>query len=110
MSPLENERFVPSRIDALVASTVKSVVTHDLVGQDLCIQVTESVKSALISQGAIPRHRIAVQCFVTRDDGQALLVGSKSLWDPETDNYASYTFKREDGIVISVIVFCVYKE
>ena len=113
LGPLDSERFRASHVDAIVATTVESVACSrtDLTGLDLSREITERVKAAVVEQGNVPRHRIAVQCVVSRDEGQSVQVASKSLWDSSTDNYSSFTHKRDsDGTVISVFIFCVYKE
>jgi hypothetical protein len=113
LGPFEDEKFVPSRVDEIVKRTVDAFASN-MVNvtnlKDVSDEVAVKVKTAVVAEGKMPRHRISVQSFVTRDEGQPLFVGSKALWDSNVDNYSSYVHKTKDGYVICVIVFCVYKE
>lgn len=50
-----------------------------------------------------------MQVFYGEMKGQGLRIGSKCLWDPNFDNWASYTFTNE-SIHCTGIVFGVYTE
>jgi hypothetical protein len=56
-----------------------------------------------------PRYKIAVQVIYGELKGQGLRIASKSLWDPNFDNWASYTFTNET-IHCTGIVFGNYFE
>ena len=107
LGPLDNEKFIPSKIDRIVALSVDKCIASSLDANSL----SEKVRDAVASEGGISRHRIIVFATVAEIGGQPLLVASKSLWDSNTDNYSCYTTKSADGkFFISVTVFCVYKE
>jgi hypothetical protein len=115
LQPLDSERIVPSHIDKVVSQTVEDLITElkaeEVDPETVCRTVTDKVKMALVTEGNIPRHRVAVQTFFTRDDGQPLFIASKCLWDASTDNYTSYTTRAlKSKIVLTVVTFCVYKE
>ena len=55
------------------------------------------------------RYKIVVQTTVGQMKDQAIRVASRCLWDPNTDNYASTSFKNET-IFASVMVFCLYTD
>ena len=115
LEPYVEERFIPSHVDNIVKTVVDEIASElennseaDL--DQVCHDLTEKAKMAVVMQGNLPRHRIAVQSFVSRDEGQSLFVASKSLWDASVDNYTCVTRTLTNKIVLTVIVFCVYKE
>lgn len=55
------------------------------------------------------RYKLVTHCVVTEAASQGIRVTSRCLWDPETDNYAAYTFSNE-SMHVSVVVFGVYWE
>ena len=57
----------------------------------------------------IPRYKIVVQVGLGEVRGQGVRVASRCLWDTESDNQASYSFKN-DSLWCSVIVFAFYAE
>ncbi len=42
----------------------------------------------------IPRYKIVVQVTIGEVKSQGVRVASRCLWDTESDNYASYSFKN----------------
>lgn len=57
----------------------------------------------------MPRYKLGIQVILGELKSQGLRVGSKSLWDPNFDNWASYTFTNET-IFCTGMVFGVYFE
>jgi hypothetical protein len=113
LGPYDDERFVASHIDELVKSTVDLIMSKikDDDYNSICSSVTEAVRQAVVDHGNIPRHKIAVQSFAYENVGQSALICSKSLWDSSVDNYSSYVWKHpESGLIVCVLLFCLYKE
>lgn len=57
----------------------------------------------------MPRYKLGVQVMLGELKGQGLRVASKSLWDPNFDNWASYTFSNEN-LFCTGMVFGIYFE
>ena len=55
----------------------------------LSAEIKEKVKAL-----DIPRYKIVVQTFVGQLKGQSVLIGSRWLWNANTDNYASVEWKN----------------
>jgi hypothetical protein len=41
-----------------------------------------------------PRYKYVVQVFLGENKGQGARVASRCLWDTETDNYATFSYKN----------------
>lgn len=111
LGPLDDERFVPSKIDDIVKSSVETFFSNTTLTdlKETCSALTEYVKEQVKLKGSIFRHKIIVQTFSAQDVGQSMRVASKSLWDKDTDNYSSFTFRRND-IIYTVLLFALYQE
>ena len=57
----------------------------------------------------LPRYKFVVQVSLGEVRGQGVRVASRCLWDTDTDNHASYSF-RSDSVWCSVMVFGLYAE
>lgn len=63
----------------------------------------------LLAALSIPRYKFVVQVTLGEVRDQGVRVASRCLWDTDTDNYASYSFKSET-IWCNALVFGVYTE
>jgi Tctex-1 family. len=48
----------------------------------------------LIDEVRLDRYKLAIQVVMGEIKGQGLRITSKCLWDPNFDNWASYTFSN----------------
>ncbi|KAG5500422.1 hypothetical protein JKF63_03515 [Porcisia hertigi] len=55
------------------------------------------------------RYKLVTHATVAEAASQGMRVASRCLWDPETDNYASYTYSSQ-YIHITISVFGIYWE
>lgn len=55
------------------------------------------------------RYKLVTHATVTEAASQGMRVASRCLWDPETDNYASYTYSTE-YMHVTIAVFGIYWE
>ncbi|KPA85432.1 hypothetical protein ABB37_01737 [Leptomonas pyrrhocoris] len=72
--------------------------------KDLCAEVQQR----LVRLG-YERYKLVTHATVTEAANQGMRIASRCLWDPETDNYAAYTYSNE-YMHVSVAVFGVYWE
>ncbi len=114
VGPYEDERFVASRIDGIVAETVNQLMENlcldSVTFEEISRTISEGVKMSIVEHGRMPRHKVTVQSVVARQEGQGMLICSKSRWNAETDNYSNYTWRGPDGLVVTVMVFCLYTD
>ena len=103
MAPTEDEKFSP----AAVKSVIDAVLSEKLTGKEYAeddakewsIEICEDVKAA-VKATVYHRYKIIVQVTIGELRDQGVRVASRSLWDTDTDNYASETFFTES-------IFCV---
>ncbi|KAL7699433.1 Tctex-1 family [Lotmaria passim] len=72
--------------------------------KDLCAEIQQR----LVRLG-YERYKLVTHATVTEAANQGMRIASRCLWDPETDNYASFTYTNE-YMHVSVVVFGVYWE
>lgn len=53
------------------------------------------------------RYKIVVQVLIGEQKGEGLRIATRCLWDPEADNYASYTFIN-DSLFCAAVAYGVY--
>ena len=114
LGPYEDERFVASRVDGIVAETVNEIMENlpldSLTCEEISRAISEGVKTSMVEKGQMPRHKVTVQSVAARQEGQGMLICSKSRWNGETDNYSNYTWRGVGGLVVTVMVFCLYTD
>eukprot|EP01083_Nonionella_stella_P099719 280387_1 len=74
------------------------------LSQKISSEIKEKVKAF-----DIPRYKIVVQTFIGQLKGQSVEIGSRCLWNANTDNYASVQWKN-DYIYVTSMVFATYLE
>lgn len=57
----------------------------------------------------IPRYKIVVVTHIGQLNEQSMQIGSRCLWDPASDTFASYVFKNTSLFALAV-VYAVYFE
>ncbi len=58
------------------------------------VQIAEQVKARIKQEMRIPRYKIVVQAILGEMKDQGVRVASKCLWDADSDNYASYSYRN----------------
>ena len=58
------------------------------------VQIAEQVKARIKQEMRIPRYKIVVQVIIGEMKDQGVRVASKCLWDADSDNYASYSYRN----------------
>lgn len=112
MKPYEEQKFSPPTVTAICKDVMDKMLA-DKVWTDeeetvWAVQITEQIKNR-VRDLRYPRYKIAVQVVLGQNKNQGAQLASRCLWDAETDNYASYTFKN-DALWCTAIVFGAYTE
>lgn len=100
-----------------VEKTIKAVC-GEMIGDDmqynyeeaplLIKEICNEIQQRVLRLGYV-RYKLVTHVVVVEAGEQGLRVGSRCLWDPDTDNYASYSFSNET-MHVSVVVFGCYWE
>ncbi|CBZ28462.1 conserved hypothetical protein [Leishmania mexicana MHOM/GT/2001/U1103] len=72
--------------------------------KDLCAEIQQRTVRL-----GYERYKLVTHATVTEAASQGMRVASRCLWDPETDNYATYTYSNQ-YMHVTVVVFGVYWE
>ena len=112
--PKEDQKFDPAAVKSVVdAIFLEQIEKKNLVWDeeecrelslDLCDEIKEKVKAL-----AFPRYKIIVQVSVGENKKQGVLVTSRCLWNTNTDNYCSVSYKN-DQIWANAIIFGAYTQ
>ncbi len=99
-------RFYASQAKAICESVTTSVLDKKAWrGEEepvWSVQIAEQVKQRIKSEMNIPRYKIVVQVIIGEMKDQGVRVASKCLWDADSDNYASYSFRNVSARVPSL--------
>lgn len=112
LEPKEDERFFPSKVKAIIQDVMNEKLKGMVFDANKSAEVTEELSQSIrtkVKELKIPRYKVGVQVFYGELKGQGIRVASKCLWDPNFDNWASFTFSNET-IHCTGIVFGVYME
>tara|TARA_B100000780_G_C20797980_1_gene316911 strand:- start:215 stop:538 length:324 start_codon:yes stop_codon:yes gene_type:complete len=74
--------------------------------KDLSLNISDEIREKVKAQD-YSRYKIIVQCTIGENKQQGVLITSRCLWEPNTDNYAAASFKN-DQVWANVMVFCCY--
>lgn len=121
--PDDSERFSLTRVKTIANDTLREELEMALVddkwiedwadfGDDfesLSKVIADKVKKRCKETICLPRFKILVQVTIGQRKDQGVSIASRCLWDTNTDNYASASYRNEI-IWASCIVFGVYTE
>ncbi|XP_036300816.1 dynein light chain Tctex-type 5 [Pipistrellus kuhlii] len=101
---------------AIVNQILKDVLTNYLQEQqydpELCRQMAKTISEVIKAQVKdleIPRYKLIVVVHIGPRRGQSILIGSRCLWNPESDTFASHVF-RNSSLFALANVYAVYFE
>ncbi|PHJ18687.1 tctex-1 family protein [Cystoisospora suis] len=117
LGPAEEEKFFPSRIENLLERVMteyfrdKSFNAEQgpVWAQEASARIMEEMRDLQLHRQQMPRFKIVVQVVIVENSGQGIRVSSKSLWDVNLDNWASYTHVQADMYAIAMVFGC-YRE
>ncbi|XP_020733422.2 dynein light chain Tctex-type 5 [Odocoileus virginianus] len=100
----------------IVNHILKDVLTTYLQEEqyepELCRQMTKTISEVIKAQVKdlmIPRYKLIVIVYIGQLTGQSILIGSRCLWDPKNDAFASFIF-RNSSLFALANVYTVYFE
>ncbi|NWV33371.1 TC1DA protein, partial [Grantiella picta] len=105
-------RFPAAAVEAVLREAVGSALREQRYEPGPCREaardIAEVVK-ARVKALALPRYKIVVVTHIGQLGQQSLQIGSRCLWDPATDTFASYVFKNTSLFAVAN-VYGVYLE
>lgn len=106
MEPTEKQHFKFPLAQELVDDAMQQFLkgysynerTAPMIAQGVSNEIMKSVKSA-----QWPRHRLICHVMVGEIKGQDLRSTSRCLWNPQTDNHVTASFKNSEYFVIATV-------
>jgi hypothetical protein len=106
-------RFLSSAVKKIVDVVLEAELTGKEYEQEdakeWSINICENIKKRVKEECHIPRYKIIVQVTTGEMKDQGARVASRSLWDTQTDNYASSSFQNQ-SLWCCAMVFGVYTD
>ncbi|KAM8792077.1 dynein light chain Tctex-type 5 [Rhynchonycteris naso] len=100
----------------IVNNILKDVLTSYLQEEkyepELCKQLTKTIAEVIKGQVKdlmLPRFKLIVTVHIGPRNDQCILIGSRCLWNPKSDNFSSYVF-RNSSLFALANVYAVYFE
>merc|ERR1711937_88878 len=93
---------------SVVSATCDGAVYEDCAESNLCNNLTDELHRRV--KPLIPRrYRFIIQVIMAEKVGQDLLIGSRWLWNEDTDDHCTVTFEAGD-LVATIIFHSIYLE
>lgn len=99
------EKVMQAVCEALIGPTREYVFEE---AQPLIKELCSEIQQRVVRLG-YERYKLITHATVMEAANQGSRIASRCLWDPETDNYASYTYANE-YMIVNVVVFGLYWE
>ncbi|RMC08794.1 hypothetical protein DUI87_15045 [Hirundo rustica rustica] len=90
-------RFPVAAVDEILRDVVGSALRERRYEPGPCREAAKDIAEvvkARVKALAVPRYKIVVVAHVGQLGGQSLQMGSRCLWDPQSDTFSSYVFKN----------------
>ena len=111
LGPNESQKFSPSRVEEVVSD----IFAHKLKGiryepqrcKKICKDLSDEIKKT-IRPLIFPRYKLIVTLAIGQNTmTESLIMGSRALWNTDTDNQCIVNFKNETLYAVATI-FAVY--
>ncbi|NWI00407.1 TC1DA protein, partial [Tichodroma muraria] len=105
-------RFPVAAVDEILREVVSSALRERRYEPGPCREAAKDIAEvvkARVKALAVPRYKIVVVAHVGQLGEQSLQIGSRCLWDPESDTFSSYAF-RNTSLFAVASVYGVYFE
>ncbi|NXW75669.1 TC1DA protein, partial [Hirundo rustica] len=105
-------RFPVAAVDEILRDVVGSALREQRYEPGPCREAAKDIAEvvkARVKALAVPRYKIVVVAHVGQLGGQSLQMGSRCLWDPQSDTFSSYVFKNASLFAVTN-VYGVYLE
>ena len=113
VEPAEDKRFRPGDVSRVCERVMEKVLTGIRYDKEDCPRLACSVSEIIreeVKSLQMPRYKLVVKLLMGPASGASeLKVASRSVWNPENDNFASATFQSKDLFALA-LVFGIYFE
>ena len=113
LEPREEERFYPSKVKKEIRRILEERLKDESYDANTAGVLTEELTKTIrdrLKNGTddyrMPRYKFIVQVVFGELKGQGLRITSKCLWNPNYDNYVSYTYKKNEFYCTAMVFGC----
>ncbi|XP_048800269.1 dynein light chain Tctex-type 5 [Lagopus muta] len=106
------ERFPVAAVDAILKAVLEGCLRERRYEPGPCREMAATVSEVIkarVKDLVLPRYKIVVVTHIGQLNGQGMQIGSRCLWDPTTDTFASYVFQNTSLFALAT-VYAVYFE
>ena len=111
VGPDPDKKFSPVRVSELVSTVLEDMLSGKQYDSDLSQHLSREVSKAVLERirGELPyeRYKVVVQTTIGEKRGQTTRVATRSLWNVDTDNFASADY-HNNSLFASCVVFGFY--
>ncbi|KFP77519.1 Tctex1 domain-containing protein 1-A, partial [Acanthisitta chloris] len=107
-----SKRFPVAAVDAILKDVVESSLRERRYEPERCREAAKDIAEvvkARVKDLVLPRYKLVVVTHVGQLGEQSMQIGSRCLWDPVSDTFASYVFKNTSLFAVAN-VYAVYFE
>uniref|UniRef100_A0A7S1PJH4 Dynein light chain n=1 Tax=Percolomonas cosmopolitus TaxID=63605 RepID=A0A7S1PJH4_9EUKA len=112
MYPKKGEKFLKSDVEhqmkLLLERELKTVQYSPKEALNHSKSLTGKIISMLKEMG-YPRYKFVAQVVISSVEGQGMRVASRSLWDPQQDNFATVSFKNASLMCVALVFGCFFE-
>nr|KAF6445334.1 Tctex1 domain containing 1 [Molossus molossus] len=107
-----SKHFPVVTVNHILRDVLTNYLQEEQYEPELCRQLTKTISEVIKAQVKdlmMPRYKLIVIVHIGQQNGQSILVGSRCLWNPKSDNFSSYVF-RNSSLFALANVYAVYFE
>ena len=111
LGPHDNQKFNVTRVSRLVYDIMQNHLENLKYEPNKCkdmVQLLSEEIKARTKSILYKRYKLVVNLTIGPSLGSSLIMASRSLWNPETDNECTVTFKNNSLFAIATIFACYY--
>lgn len=106
------KKFPSGKVKNIIKDVLEGYLAEEKYEPELCKQMSKTISEVIkarVKELMIPRFKIICIVDIGQSNNQALLMGSRCLWDPSNDTYSSAEF-RNNSLFAICQVYGVYYE
>ncbi|CAG5116153.1 unnamed protein product [Candidula unifasciata] len=107
MGPSSDERFQSKKAEEIMKSVLESYLGGEKYDTSICgslaKEMSDVIKARMKDAGFSPRYKFVCLVLVSQNQRQQMVVASRSVWNTDTDNFASTSFSQADLFAVANI-------
>ncbi|GFO13290.1 TCTEX1 domain-containing protein 1 [Plakobranchus ocellatus] len=107
LEPQSSEKFQSKKAQEVIKSVLESYLSGEKYSKDICgnlaQQISEVIKGRVRELGFSTRYKLVCLVTIGQNRSQGVAVASRSIWNTETDNWASASYSSGDLFAVANI-------